>query len=93
MNGAQVLVQCLKDLGVTCVFGYTGASILPVIDELVKTGMKFIVNSNEQSAAFSASGYTRSSGSVGVAIVTSGPAVTNTLTAVSDAKRTASLFW
>jgi len=85
MTGAQVLVQSLKDLGVSCVFGYTGASILPVIDELVTAGIRFVVNANEQASAFSASGYSRSSDSVGVAIVTSGPAVTNTLTAVSDA--------
>lgn len=85
MTGAQVLVQSLKDVGVQCVFGYTGASILPVIDELVKTDIRFLVSSNEQAAAFSASGYSRSSAEVGVAIVTSGPAVTNTLTAVSDA--------
>lgn len=85
MTGAQVLVQSLKDIGVSCVFGYTGASILPVIDELAKTDIRFVVSSNEQAAAFGASGYSRSSSGFGVAIVTSGPAVTNTLTAVSDA--------
>ncbi len=85
MTGAKILVQSLLDLGVTRVFGYTGAAILPVIDEIGQSAIEFIVNSNEQSAAFSAGGYSRSSKAVGVAVVTSGPAITNTLTAVSDA--------
>lgn len=85
MKGSEILVKCLVDLGVKHVFGYTGAAILPVMDELAKSGIEIVVNSNEQSAAFSASGYSRSSSSVGVAIVTSGPAITNTLTAVADA--------
>lgn len=84
MNGAEILVKSLEDLGVKIVFGYTGAAILPVMDELGKSSIKINVNSNEQSAAFSAAGYSRSSNKVGVAIVTSGPAITNTLTAVAD---------
>jgi acetolactate synthase I/II/III large subunit len=54
------------------------------MDELAKSSIDIIVNSNEQSAAFSAAGYSRSSDRVGIAIVTSGPAITNTLTAVAD---------
>lgn len=84
MTGAEILVKSLEDLGVQHVFGYTGAAILPVMDELGKSSIEIIVNSNEQSAAFSAAGYSRSSDRVGVAIVTSGPAITNTLTAVAD---------
>ncbi|MBN1584746.1 thiamine pyrophosphate-binding protein [Candidatus Uhrbacteria bacterium] len=84
MTGAEVLVRALEDLGVRHVFGYTGAAILPVMDELGKSAIKIIVNSNEQSAAFSAAGYSRSGNGVGMAIVTSGPAITNTLTAVAD---------
>lgn len=84
MNGAEILVRSLEDLGIHQIFGYTGAAILPVMDELAKSSIKIIVNSNEQAAAFSAAGYSRSSDSVGVAIVTSGPAITNTLTAVAD---------
>ncbi|MDD5069884.1 MAG: thiamine pyrophosphate-binding protein [Candidatus Omnitrophica bacterium] len=84
MTGAKILVKSLEDLGIKYVFGYTGAAILPVMDELGKSSIEIIVNSNEQSAAFSAAGYSRSSDSVGVAIVTSGPAITNTLTAVAD---------
>jgi acetolactate synthase-1/2/3 large subunit len=84
MTGARILAESLLDLEVTYVFGYTGAAILPVMDELAKSGIRIVVNSNEQSAAFSAAGYSRSSDRVGVAIVTSGPAITNTLTAVAD---------
>lgn len=85
MNGAEVLVKCLEDLGVKHIFGYTGAAILPVFHALQKSDIEIIINSNEQSAAFSAAGYSRSSNEVGVAIVTSGPAITNTLTSVADA--------
>ncbi|MFA5351058.1 MAG: thiamine pyrophosphate-binding protein [Candidatus Omnitrophota bacterium] len=84
MTGAKILVKSLEDLGVKHIFGYTGAAILPVMDELGKSSIEIIVNSNEQSAAFSAAGYSRSSDAVGIAIVTSGPAITNTLTAVAD---------
>ncbi len=84
MTGAEILVKSLEDIGIKHIFGYTGAAILPVMDELGKSSIEIIVNSNEQSAAFSAAGYSRSSERVGVAIVTSGPAITNTLTAVAD---------
>lgn len=84
-NGAEVLVKCLEDLGVRCIFGYTGAAILPVFHALRQSYIEIVINSNEQSSAFAAAGYSRSSNDVGVAIVTSGPAITNTLTAVADA--------
>lgn len=84
LTGAEILVRSLQDLGVRCIFGYTGAAILPVMDELGKSPIEIRVSSNEQSAAFSAAGYSRSCDEVGVAIVTSGPAITNTLTAVAD---------
>jgi acetolactate synthase-1/2/3 large subunit len=85
MNGAEVLIKCLEDLGVKHIFGYTGAAILPVFHALRQSDIEIIVNSNEQSSAFSAAGYSRSSNQVGIAIVTSGPAITNTLTSVADA--------
>jgi acetolactate synthase-1/2/3 large subunit len=84
MNGAEIMVRSLEDLGVTRVFGYTGATILPVYHALGRSSIAITVNANEQSAAFSAAGFSRSSDSVGVAVVTSGPAITNTLTAVAD---------
>ena len=84
MNGAEIMVRSLEDLGVTRVFGYTGATILPVYHALGKTSIAIHVSSNEQSSALSASGYSRASDRLGVAVVTSGPAITNTLTAVAD---------
>lgn len=84
LSGAQILVKSLEDLGVTRIFGYTGATILPVFHALGQSPIQITVNANEQSCAFSAAGYSRSSDRVGVAIVTSGPAITNTLTAVAD---------
>jgi acetolactate synthase-1/2/3 large subunit len=84
MKGATIIVKSLEELGVAHIFGYTGSAILPVMDELGRSSIKIVVNSNEQSVAFSAAGYSRSSDKVGIAIVTSGPAITNTLTAVAD---------
>ena len=84
MIGAEVLVKSLEDLGVRRVYGYNGGAICPVHDELGKAGREAIVNCNEQSSAFSAAGHSRSTGEVGVVVVTSGPAITNTLTAVAD---------
>lgn len=84
MNGAEILVKSLEDLKVERIFGFTGAAILPVFHALGKSSIKITVNANEQSCAFAAAGYSRSSEKVGVAIVTSGPAITNTLTAVAD---------
>jgi len=84
MTGAEIMVKSLEDLGVTRIFGYTGAAILPVFHALGQSTLAINVNANEQSCAFSAAGYSRSSDKVGVAVVTSGPAITNTLTAVAD---------
>ena len=84
LTGAEILVKSLEQLKITHVFGYPGATILPVFHALANTPIQIVVNSNEQSCAFSAAGFSRSSEKVGIAIVTSGPAITNTLTAVAD---------
>jgi len=84
MTGAEIMVRSFEDLGVTRVFGYSGASILPVFDAVGKSSISLSVNANEQCCAFGAAGYSRSSDLVGITIVTSGPAITNTLTAVAD---------
>ena len=84
MNGAEIMVRSLEDLGVNRIFGYTGATILPAYHALGRSSIAININANEQSSAFSAAGYSRSSDRVGVAVVTSGPAITNTLTAVAD---------
>ncbi len=85
MNNAQILAKCFLDLGVKKVFGFSGATILPAFHAIDEVGIDIMVGANEQSCAFAAGGYSRSSSDVGVAVVTSGPAITNTLTAVADA--------
>ena len=85
MNNAQILAKSFVDLGVKKVFGFSGATILPVFHAIDEVGIEIVVNANEQSCAFAAGGYSRSSNDVGIAVVTSGPAITNTLSAVADA--------
>jgi len=85
MNNAQIMAKSFVDLGVQRVFGFSGATILPAFHAIDEVGIDIIVGANEQSCAFAAGGYSRSSNKVGVAVVTSGPAITNTLTAVADA--------
>lgn len=85
MNNAQILARSFVDLGVKQVFGFSGATILPVFHAIDEVGIDVVVGANEQACAFAAGGYSRSSNRVGVAVVTSGPAITNTLTAVADA--------
>jgi acetolactate synthase I/II/III large subunit len=90
MTGADMLVQVLADEGVDIVFGYSGGAILPIYDAVFRfnqehdSAMPLIVPANEQGAAFMAAGYARASGRVGVALVTSGPGATNTVTPVRD---------
>jgi len=85
MNNAQILAKSFVDLGIKRVFGFSGATILPAFHAIGEYGIDIIVGANEQSCAFAAGGYSRASNEVGVAVVTSGPAITNTLTAVADA--------
>ncbi len=95
MSGADVIVQVLADEGVDTIFGYSGGAILPTYDAVFRFNMEaeaqgkpapmpLIVPANEQGAAFMAAGYARASGRVGVALVTSGPGATNTVTPVRD---------
>src|ERR1700731_3216060 len=90
MTGADMLVQVLADEGVDTIFGYSGGGILPIYDavfrynQLHDASMPLIVPANEQGAAFMAAGFARASGRVGVALVTSGPGATNTVTPVRD---------
>jgi len=85
MNNAQILAKSFVDLGVKRIFGFSGATILPVFHAIEEYGIEIVVDVNEQSCAFAAGGYSRGSNEVGIAVVTSGPAITNTLTAVADA--------
>src|SRR5271163_1281349 len=90
MTGADMLVQVLADEGVDTIFGYSGGAILPIYDAVFRynqehgSPMPLIVPANEQGAGFMAAGYARASGRVGVALVTSGPGATNTVTPVRD---------
>jgi acetolactate synthase-1/2/3 large subunit len=90
MTGADMLVQVLADEGVDTVFGYSGGAILPIYDAVFRfneehdSAMPLVVPANEQGAAFMAAGFARASGRVGVALVTSGPGATNTVTPVRD---------
>ncbi len=96
MTGADLVVQVLVDEGVGVIFGYSGGAILPVYDAVFRYNhehpkadggepLPLIVPANEQGAGFMAQGYARASGKVGVALVTSGPGATNTVTPVRDA--------
>ncbi len=90
MSGAEMIIQVLADEGVDTIFGYSGGAILPTYDAVFRynadhnQSMPLIVPANEQGAAFMAAGYARASGKVGVALVTSGPGATNTVTPVRD---------
>ncbi len=92
MTGAEMLVQVLADEGVDTIFGYSGGAILPIYDAVFRynlenaAAMPLIVPANEQGAGFMAAGYARASGRVGVALVTSGPGATNTVTPVRDSQ-------
>ena len=85
MTGAQAIVTTLEALGVTDVFGMPGGAILPTYDSLMSSSLHHILVRHEQGAGHAAQGYALASGKVGVAIVTSGPGATNTLTAIADA--------
>ena len=86
LNGAQIVVRTLEDLGVTQMFGYPGATVIDIYDELYNS--KQIVHHlarHEQGAVHMADGFARATGKVGCAIVTSGPGATNTVTAIATA--------
>jgi acetolactate synthase-1/2/3 large subunit len=86
MTGAEMVVRAMKDNGVEDIFGYPGGAVLPIYDELFQQeDINHILVRHEQGAGHAAEGYARSTGKVGVALVTSGPGVTNVVTALQDA--------
>ncbi len=87
MRGADILMQALVDEGVKTIFGYPGGAIMPVYDALYdyRDRINHILVRHEQAAAHAAQGFARVSGEVGVALVTSGPGATNTITGIADA--------
>lgn len=87
IKGAEALMQSLIHEGVKTIFGYPGGSIMPVFDAMFdhKEDFRQVLVRHEQGAAHAAQGYARSSGEVGVCLVTSGPGATNTITGIADA--------
>jgi acetolactate synthase-1/2/3 large subunit len=86
MTGARIVIQALIDQGVTDVFGYPGGAILPVYDELFQQNqIRHVLVRQEGGAVHAAEGYARSTGKVGVVVVTSGPGATNAVTGLTDA--------
>ncbi len=92
MSSADMIVQVLADEGVDTIFGYSGGAILPTYDAIFRYNanhtpaeeIRLIVPATEQGAGFMAAGYARSSGKVGVFLVTSGPGATNSVTPIRD---------
>lgn len=86
LSGAQILVQSLKAEGVEYVFGYPGGAVLEIYDALFQLNkFKHILVRHEQAAVHAADAYARTSGKVGVALVTSGPGATNAITGIATA--------
>ncbi len=86
MTGAEIFVKALADMGVDVVFGYPGGSVLNIYDALFQnTKVRHILVRHEQGAVHMADGYARASGRTGVALVTSGPGATNTVTGIATA--------
>jgi acetolactate synthase-1/2/3 large subunit len=86
MIGAQMVLRALVDQGVEHVFGYPGGAVLPIYDEIFKqNSIRHILVRHEQGAVHAAEGYARSTGKVGVVLVTSGPGATNAVTGLTDA--------
>ncbi|CAK7192927.1 Acetolactate synthase isozyme 3 large subunit [Commensalibacter sp. Nvir] len=86
MTGAEVLLRVLVDLGVDVIFGYPGGAVLPIYDALFQQKtIRHILTRHEQAAVHAAEAYARSTGKVGVILVTSGPGATNVVTGLVDA--------
>ncbi len=86
MTGAEMIVKALVDQGVEAVFGYPGGAVLPIYDEIFKQNrLRHYLVRQEGGAVHAAEGYARSTGKVGVVLVTSGPGATNAVTGLTDA--------
>src|SRR5881398_1910555 len=86
LPGAKIVLECIKREGVDIIFGLPGGAVLPIYDALYDfEGLRHILVRQEAAAGHAAEGYARTSGRVGVCLVTSGPAATNLVTALQDA--------
>mgnify|MGYP005809807175 CR=1 FL=1 len=83
--GSEMVLEALRKEGVEAIFGYPGGAVLPIYDALYDSGLRHILARHEQGAVHMADGFARASGRVGVALVTSGPGATNTVTGLATA--------
>ena len=85
-TGSQLVLETLRDLGIDTVFGYPGGAVLPLYDAIYSfEGIQHILGRHEQGCLHEAEGYAKSTGKIGVAVVTSGPGATNAITGIADA--------
>jgi len=85
LKGTEILLKALEEEKVEIIFGYPGGAVLDIYDQLYKSNMRHILVRHEQGAVHAADGYARSTGKVGVCLVTSGPGATNTVTGIATA--------
>ena len=86
LTGAEIVVRCLQEEGIKHVFGYPGGAVLYIYDALyTQDQVQHILVRHEQAAVHAADAYSRSTGKVGVCLVTSGPGVTNAVTGIATA--------
>lgn len=85
LTGSQILLESLKLEGVDTVFGYPGGAVINIYDDLYESSINHVLTRHEQAAVHAADGYARCTGKVGVAIATSGPGATNTVTGIATA--------
>lgn len=92
ISGASIIYQHLRDKKINNVFLYSGGAIMPLIDKFYNSPINYYINTHEQSAGHAATGYAKSSNKTGVAIVTSGPGLTNMVTPLLDATNDSTPF-
>ena len=85
-TGSELVLETLRDLGIATIFGYPGGAVLPLYDAIYSfEGIQHILGRHEQGCLHEAEGYAKSTGKLGVAVVTSGPGATNAITGIADA--------
>ena len=85
-TGSDLVLETLRDLGIDTIFGYPGGAVLPLYDAIYNfKGVRHILGRHEQGCLHEAEGYAKSTGKLGVAVVTSGPGATNAITGIADA--------
>ncbi len=85
INGAQMLIKCLKEEGVEVIFGFPGGKVIPIYDAIFDSDIRHILVRHEQGASHAADGYARATGKTGVCVATSGPGATNLITGIACA--------